>query len=366
MADTDYGFEAFLARQIADAGGERMSGSDNAAGFVFTKGRYKGKNKAQIIDAARQEYAAMDPAARMEFENIGNNRDIRPNAVAVTEGGTSSAITQPNAGNPGGITPTGPGLPAVRGTRLGRPMVNGASPTAESRSMAMQSQQDQAVKQAKANVQAVRIAEGVDPSVSVDKEIAVNDARKASMGIQDTGGGTAVMRNKYGSGTVTRRVDGQPATPGKFFDEKGQVDLPASSAAGTTKYVKDSTGNTAMRPTTPEFNAATAPTANSLIAGADTARAADRSAAVGRRMADPAWNANRGLALNSGAFGGKPKPLSPGMAPSAAAVTAPPSATQITQRLRDIPRKVMGAGPKLAGPAPSTLGPVKPKSLAAL
>ena len=54
-------FQDLMNKALAVAGGRRGGGSDHHAGAVYTKGRFKGKSKAQLIEIVKLEYRKSYP-----------------------------------------------------------------------------------------------------------------------------------------------------------------------------------------------------------------------------------------------------------------------------------------------------------------
>lgn len=191
------GFNAWLASRMASTKGVKGS----MKGMKNVGGPWAGKTPEQATQMAMEEYAALPDEEKARWDNSRESLKV------------------------GGMPF---GSPVSTG-KMGKPLVSGASPTAETRTNALNADAQNRAIAAKGAVQARKDWQAANPAAVVDMNIAAKNENLAHSGITDMGGGTMAMQNKYGTGFAEKLTPEQFAArkPGVIRDEKGTVDMTA-------------------------------------------------------------------------------------------------------------------------------------------
>lgn len=204
------GFNAWRASRMASTKGVKGS----MKGMKYVGGPWAGKTPEQAKQMAMEEYAALPDEEKARWDNSRESLKV------------------------GGMPF---GSPVSTG-KMGKPLVSGASPTAETRTNALNADAQNRAIAAKGAVQARKDWQAANPAAVVDMNIAAKNENLAQSGITDMGGGTMAMQNKYGTGFVEQLTPEQFAArkPGIIRDEKGQVDT-LGMKKGTLAYTGTAT-----------------------------------------------------------------------------------------------------------------------------
>lgn len=208
------GAEGAFARYFAEVSASARGVKSDKRGSRIVGGRFNGKTQEEAMEIARREFAEMDDESKATYASQARGDDLKP--------ASASLPFQPSA--------------TMKDMR-GAPVKFGPSASAPARSAAMAAKTVATAQAGAAAVKAAQANQAADPTGVAMRAQAAKDAVLAQSGITDMGGGTVSIDGKYGTGFAERIDPTKPRTPGRIFDEKGEVnvaDMMANKGQNTT------------------------------------------------------------------------------------------------------------------------------------